>query len=236
MQVMYHIFLSISLSFLLMILPHHALSAPVPDHVRKAITHAMKGSPVGRISTVKQLPGLYEVQTGNNIIYATGDGRYIFFGIILDTKTSTNLTAARMVELHKVTLQNSSRKRLPRSLSFTIGHKKGKGRSLFVDMTQHDSRMIIRRALKSDIKYDVYMLPMSLINPLSDEMAQTIWCSKNRVVALKQASERLPILGKARNNCSAPIKAWRDLSAKIGIEGPPTMIEKSGDIGVLTPK
>jgi len=231
---MYSIFYSLFFIALLTN-PHNALaSKAIPDSVRTAITHAMKGSPVGEITPNKQIPGLYEVQTGNNIVYVTADGRYIFFGIILDTKSSINITAARMVELHKQKLQNSSRKKLPRSLSFSIGHKKGNGKSIFVDMTQHESRVVIRRALKSDIKFDIYMLPMSLTNPLADDMATAIWCSKNRPRALQQASERKPIIGKRRRDCKAPIQAWRDLSAQIGIEGPPTAIRRSGDIDLLT--
>jgi thiol:disulfide interchange protein DsbC len=46
-----------------------------------------------------KVKGLCEVVAGKNVFYATADGQKVFIGEVLDLKSKTNITAARISEL-----------------------------------------------------------------------------------------------------------------------------------------
>jgi thiol:disulfide interchange protein DsbC len=56
------------------------------------------------IKSIEKAPvaGLYEVNLGSQIVYSDATGSYVFVGELVDTKTRTNLTAARLADLNKV--------------------------------------------------------------------------------------------------------------------------------------
>ena len=48
------------------------------------------------------VPGLYEVNLGAQIFYTDATGNYLLMGDLVDTRTRTNLTEARVAELNKI--------------------------------------------------------------------------------------------------------------------------------------
>lgn len=58
--------------------------------------------PNTEISSVREsvLPGLYELVTGNNLLYVEKSGRYALIGTLYDLKNHEDLTAQRRDELH----------------------------------------------------------------------------------------------------------------------------------------
>ena len=46
--------------------------------------------------------GLYEVRTGNDILYADDKGDYLFSGHVIDTKTRRDFTRERIDEISKI--------------------------------------------------------------------------------------------------------------------------------------
>ena len=49
-----------------------------------------------------QIPGLYEVNLGSQIVYSDATGNYVLLGDLVDTRTRTNLTEARLAETNKI--------------------------------------------------------------------------------------------------------------------------------------
>lgn len=69
------------------------------DNVRAALETAL---PNTKINSVREsvLPGLYELITGNNLLYVDKSGRYALIGTLYDLQSHEDLTAKRRDELH----------------------------------------------------------------------------------------------------------------------------------------
>lgn len=48
------------------------------------------------------VPGLYEVNLGAQIVYTDATGNYLLMGDLVDTRTRTNITEARLAETNKI--------------------------------------------------------------------------------------------------------------------------------------
>ncbi len=66
-------------------------------NIKKALEPRLGGA---KIESVRETPygGLFEVRVAGDILYTDKKGEYLFIGHVYDTKTSTNLTRARVDE------------------------------------------------------------------------------------------------------------------------------------------
>src|SRR6476661_4132815 len=69
--------------------------------IKKNIEPRLGGA---KIEAIRETPygGLYEVRVAGDILYTDKKGEYLFIGHVYDTKTSTNLTRARVDEINKI--------------------------------------------------------------------------------------------------------------------------------------
>ncbi|MBX9716836.1 MAG: DsbC family protein, partial [Burkholderiaceae bacterium] len=67
--------------------------------IRKALTERLPD--LGKLDEVTKTPiaGLYEARFGSDIYYTDESGSYLIEGQLLETKTRTNLTEARVAKL-----------------------------------------------------------------------------------------------------------------------------------------
>jgi thiol:disulfide interchange protein DsbC len=193
--------------------------------IQAAIQKTLPNTIIDRIDKVKELPGLYEVQTGENIIYTTKDGRYIIFGILVDGKTEENLTAKRIQEIAE-----KRYKSLPDKMAIYLKGDSKKGKALFVDPATEDGRLAIKNAMK-EANIKIFFLPQLLMNKLSAKMTRAVWCRSDREQALIDL-----IKGKINpvSDCQAPIQKMRETAKEAHIESVPSVILPNGRVMVLS--
>lgn len=187
------------------------------------------------IDEVKPTPyaGLYEVRTGNNIIYTDAKGQYVFAGQIFDAKTKQNLTQERLSDLNKIKFSD-----LPLNLAFK--RVKGDGSrtiAIFSDPNCGHCKHF-EQILKQVDNVTVYTFMYNILSADSAQKAHNIWCSSDPAQAWQNWMENGKAAAAAPAKCADPGKAVFDLGRKLNVSGTPTIFLSDGSrvVGALDAK
>jgi thiol:disulfide interchange protein DsbC len=141
--------------------------------IRKTLADRMPELP--KIDEVSKtpIPGLYELRIGTDILYSDETGAYLFEGAMLETKTKTDMTRARIDKLTMIDVAS-----LP--LKDAMVFKQGTGMRklvVFADPNCGYCKRIERDlvALK-DVTIYTFLLP--ILGPDSTVKSKDIWCAK----------------------------------------------------------
>lgn len=181
------------------------------------------------------LPGLYQVNTGANIIYVSEDARYIISGEIIDLKNDReNITelarkSARVKVLQEV-VKHDAISFAPENPAYRI--------VVFTDVDCgycrkfHDN---VAELNKMGIAVDYLAFPRGGPSSRGFDKMVSIWCSKNRKDSLTQAKQGKAI--KEQVCIKHDVDNQFKLGLKMGIHGTPTMILEDGTMvpGYLAP-
>lgn len=203
--------------------------------IKKVLSELM---PQAQAESIKPagLPGMYEAVFGPQIIYISGDGRYMLEGDLYDLKNRVNLTEAKrnvgrasiiseMDEKTMVVFSPAADK-----VKFTI--------TAFTDIDcgycrKMHQQMEEYNKLGIAMRYLAY--PRSGINTPSYFKAVSVWCADDRAAAMTKAKsgETLP-----KADCATPIEAHMDAAKLVGVTGTPTMVLENGRVipGYVEPK
>ncbi len=151
--------------------PAHAGEA----EIRKALAERL--ADLGKVDEVTKspIPGLYEVRVGVEIYYTDENGNYLIEGQLLDTKTRTNLTEARIAKLTAIDFAS-----LP--LKDAVVWKQGDGSRKLVVFADPNCGYCKRfereaRAVK-DITIYTFLYPV--LGAESADKSRNVWCAKDR--------------------------------------------------------
>jgi thiol:disulfide interchange protein DsbC len=141
--------------------------------IRKTLADRMPELPkIDEISKTP-IPGLYELRIGSDILYSDETGAYLFEGAMLETKTKTDMTRARIDKLTMIDVAS-----LP--LKDAMVFKQGTGlRKLvvFADPNCGYCKRIERDLLTlKDVTIYTFLLP--ILGPDSTAKSKDIWCAK----------------------------------------------------------
>lgn len=182
--------------------------------------------PDAKPDTIKPgpIPGLYEVDFGAQVFYATQDGRYIFHGDILDVSARRNLTEDRRASVRLAAINKISEDKMiifsPQKVKHTV--------TVFTDIDCGYCRKLhseIDSYLKEGIRVRYLSFPRSGLNTPSYDKAVSVWCAKDRKAALTEAKKDQPIEQKT---CANPVKEEYELGEEVGVSGTPSIITESG--------
>lgn len=199
-----------------------------PDQLKVELTKEIPG--ITKIDAINKSPvdGVYEVVVGRKVFYATADGKYLFFGNLVDPVNKKSITEERTQELSKI-----DPKLLPLDLAIKEVNGSGK-RVLYVfsdpecPYCQMFEKQIASQLTDTTIYTFLFPLPM---HPQAKPDSQKIWCSSDRTKVW---------IDWMRNKVALPTNTSCDTSAlekiiKIGtdivqVEGTPTLILSNGQI------
>jgi thiol:disulfide interchange protein DsbC len=121
------------------------------------------------------IPGLYEVNLGSQIIYSDATGNYVLLGDLVDTRTSKNLTEARLSETNKIDFA-----KLPFENAVKVVKGNGSRKiAVFSDPNCPYCKQL-ESTLKSIDNVTVYTFLYPVLSPDSTTKSKSIWCSKDR--------------------------------------------------------
>jgi thiol:disulfide interchange protein DsbC len=121
------------------------------------------------------VPGLYEVNLGAQIVYTDATGNYLLMGDLVDTRTRTNLTEARLAETNKIDFA-----KLPFENAVKVVKGTGARKiAVFSDPNCPYCKQL-ETALKSVDNVTVYTFLYPVLSPDSALKSKSIWCSKDR--------------------------------------------------------
>lgn len=206
--------------------PAPAATAVAPA-VRQAITAAIaKMAPQARVQTIAPMPipGLYQVVAQGQILYLTGDGRYVIQGDAYDIATRTPLNSMTMDRLRRDAIAKLDRSQMirfsPAKPKYTV--------TVFTDVDCPYCRAFhanITEINKLGIAVDYLFWPRSGLGTPSAQKAVDVWCAGDRRTALTRAFQ-----GDAPRyaECKSPVAHDFNLGVDLGVDGTPTIIADNG--------
>jgi thiol:disulfide interchange protein DsbC len=168
--------------------------------------------------------GLYEVVTAGEIVYTNKDAKLLFSGQILDTTTKENLTKRSWNERRRIDFSS-----LPLDQAIKIVKGKGTRKLAVFEDPLCPFCAKFEKELKEvdDATVYVFLLPLEDIHPGATQVAQKIWCSKDRAAAWERWMQDRQANDDA--TCATNvIEQVRTLADKLKINSTPTMYFESG--------
>ncbi|MDR5780417.1 DsbC family protein [Caballeronia sp. LZ065] len=121
------------------------------------------------------IPGLFEVNLGSQIIYSDATGNYVLIGDLVDTRSSKNLTEARLSETNKIDFA-----KLPFENAVKVVKGNGSRKiAVFSDPNCPYCKQL-ESTLKSIDNVTVYTFLYPVLSPDSTAKSKSIWCAKDR--------------------------------------------------------
>lgn len=204
-----------------MALATSALAGPTEDAIIKKL-NAKLGSR-SKIDSVVATPysGLYEVRSGNNIIYTDKDAKYLMLGEIIEVNSRNNLTAQRIEDITKVRFDE-----LPLDLAFKITRGNGKRTVAVFEDPNCGYCKKLEESLSKLNDVTIYMFLYPILSPDSADKSKAIWCSSDRTKAWYDwMLEKKTPTGA---NCETPIDQIVDYGQRQKISGTPTLFFADG--------
>lgn len=199
---------------------------PTPD-AESRIAATLKGMfPDLQVTRVSPAPvtGLYEVLVGADVLYVTGDGRYLIQGDMLDLNQRRNLTeqqrsSVRVKKLGEVPLADiiEFAPASPKHVVYVFTDIQcGYCRRLHREMPEINRRGIAVRYLA---------FPRAGVGSPTFTQMESIWCAADRRKALTDAKSGLPVLPKT---CANPVAREYALGEALGVRGTPAIYGTDG--------
>jgi thiol:disulfide interchange protein DsbC len=189
------------------------------------------------------VPGVYEVLLGTELVYVSGDGRYMLQGRLVDLETRANLTetSPRLAEAERRQAQERAKTLseldedemiifAPEDYQYTV--------TVFTDIDCGYCRKLHREIdgyENEGIRVRYLFFPRAGAGSPSFEKAVSVWCSDDRQQALTDAKA-----GKTppKKTCENPVLDQMKLGEAFGVAGTPAIVFDSGALvpGYVPPK
>lgn len=193
----------------------------------------LAGERLGRpVRSVQAAPvaGLYEVQTGDQLVYTDQAVSYFIVGRILGSTDHVDHTAARMAAIRQADF-----KALPLNLAIKTVRGNGKRELVLFEDPNCPYCKRLHKNLQGLTDVTIHTFVTTLISPDSIRKASAIWCAAQPAQALGAWMERGQAPAPAAASCGFPDGDIAALSRRLDINGVPTMLLKDGTrlVGVV---
>lgn len=200
------------------------IETSIEENIRRSLATILPSVEITKISK-SPINNLYEVMVGTNVIYMTGDGRYVLKGDLLDMQERTNLSetqrSAARTELFKSIPENEIIEFAPEKTKSAI--------YVFTDIDCSYCRRLHRDVpvLNENgvaVRYLAY--PRAGIGSQAFNDMVSVWCADDRKKALTDAKNGEQIVAK---QCENPVEEQYNLGKSIGLRGTPGIFLEDGE-------
>ncbi len=193
--------------------------------IKKTFSEILPGAKTDSIK-LSALGGLYEVVYGAQVLYMSGDGRYVIQGDLIDLANRKNLTEeTRSVQrgnLVKNIQDDTAIIFSPEKVKHTI--------TVFTDIDCGYCRKLHREMdqyIAEGIKIRYLAFPRSGVDTKSYYKAVTVWCSDDPKAAMTEAKAGVK---QEKKECINPVKEHMQLADQFGVSGTPTIVFDNGEV------
>ena len=210
--------LAATLAAALLTAPAQAQEATIRKNLAERVPQFQKIDEIRKT----EMPGLYEVRIGTDILYSDAEGNFLINGQLIDTRGKRNLTEERMEKLLAIDFSA-----LPLKDAFTIVRGNGKRKlAVFEDPNCGYCKRFERDLQKVD-NVTVHMFLYPILGPDSVEKSKNIWCTKDKGKAWLDTMLREQTPAAASCDASA-LNRNLEFGKKHKISGTPTLIFADG--------
>ena len=191
-----------------------------------------KKYPQANIESITKTPylGLYEMLVDGEVFYTDSDFSYLIVGSIIETKTRTNLTDARLREIEEKKLKAMAFPFDQLPLELAIKRVKGDGSrkvAIFSDPDCPFCRKLEKEIEKvTDVTMYIFLFPIEQLHPKAPEVSRAIWCASDRL----KAWDEYMLKGTAPKSakCDNPVDKIVTFGQSKKINGTPTIFFADG--------
>jgi thiol:disulfide interchange protein DsbC len=187
-------------------------------------------------TSVKATPmeGLYEVEIGPQVMFVTGDGRYLIDGAIVDLETRENIAESAQSRARLRAIDQIGEDNMVTFEAASPEHTI----TVFTDIDCGYCRKLhgqIQAYNDAGISVHYLFYPRAGEKSESFEKAVSVWCADDRQDAMTRAKagEKMP-----KRDCTNPVVQHMKLGQLMGIRGTPAIVLDSGEMvpGYVEPK
>lgn len=175
------------------------------------------------------IDGLYEVVSGSEVIYMSGDGRYVFRGNLIDLEAERNLTRATRDRLvaERIDAVDEADMIVFEPEDGEIEHTL----TVFTDTRcpycQDLHNDVVDMVESDGIKVRYLLFPrQGPDSEAADELAD-VWCADDRQAAMTAAKNERDVPARG-DDCDAPVAEHYELGREIGVSGTPYTVVDGG--------
>jgi len=170
------------------------------------------------------MPGLYELNAGNELLYVNESGSLIFEGRMIDTKSRQDMTADRWNVLNAVDFNS-----LPFNLAIkTVRGDGSRKLAIFADPLCPYCQVLEQQMQGiSNVTIYTFLYPIESLHPGASVKSVEIWCSKDPSVAWSKWMLQKVEPGDMRCK-GAPVGQLQKLGDKLHIDSTPTLFTVDG--------
>lgn len=191
--------------------------------IKQSVESRFPGSHVLDVQPA-QIPGLYEVFMGDQIVYTDNTGDHLLMGPMVDTRTRQNLTQARLNERGRIDFNT-----LPVTQAIKI--VKGNGSRKFAVFSDPDCpycQQLEKSLLNvNDTTMYVFLYPIASLHPQAPVKAHSIWCAPDRSAAWNKWMHD-KVLPPTKTCAGDPTDALQKLGETLNINSTPTLFLANG--------
>jgi thiol:disulfide interchange protein DsbC len=170
------------------------------------------------------IPGLYELNTGDELIYSNDTGTLVIAGRMIDTQSRHDLTAERWNALNAIDFNS-----LPLDLAIkTVRGDGSRKLAVFADpLCPYCKQLEEQLQGITNVTIYTFLYPIESIHPGASLKAVEIWCSRDRSAAWTKWMLQKVDPGDTRCK-GAPIDQLQKLGEKLHIDSTPTLFTADG--------
>lgn len=194
------------------------------DKITRTLQTLLPGETITAINATP-IANLYEVSLGPDVIYMSGDGRYVFRGDLMDMQARLNISEQVRAEARKKILESLTGNEY---IEFSPAGPKHVI-YVFTDIDCSYCRRLHRDVPVLNehgigVRYLAY--PRGGIGSRTFETMQAVWCASDRQQALTDAKNGVQFASK---KCKNPVEDEYLLGQKFGVRGTPGIYTENGD-------
>lgn len=198
-------------------------AAPDAAVLKEQIGRALPNTTIHAVRP-SAIPGFYEAEVENQLVYVSTDGKYLLLGDMVDLSTRTNLTEAWRGQTTLRLLEEMGEQQMivmgPANPKRTI--------TVFTDVDCPYCAKLHREVpelTKQGVKVRYLLFPRGGSQSETYRRSVAVWCAADRVKAVGIAKEQGKIQMKS---CANPVDAHYKLGQRLGVEGTPTIYLDDG--------
>lgn len=170
-----------------------------------------------------QLPNIFEVMYGTEVVYFSADGKYFLAGDMIELDTRENMSELAKQSVRKDMMMKENFK----PVVFKAKNEKHR-LTVFTDIDCGYCAKLHREMPEINAKgitIEYLMFPRAGLASNSYNKAVSMWCADDQHKSMTDAKERREIEAKT---CENPIEAQYSLGQEIGVNGTPALVTESG--------
>ena len=207
--------------------------AEAKQRLRQSLQAQRPGIEISSIRATP-VPDIFEVVSGGQIYYITGDAGFLFSGNLVDLRADRNLTEDRRSEMAHEVVQSLDRAEM---VVFEPAQKPAKHHiTVFTDTTcpycQRLHRELLSMVENHPVEVRYAMFPRAGPDSAAAETLRNIWCAEDSAQAMTRAKQGESVADREQG-CKTPLAEHMQAAGKIGVRGTPYLV--LGDDGPVVP-